>query len=870
MKRIFNGGAIAIVVIVSLSLVQCKSSGDPGTTDRDRLFNTGWKFMRDSLSGAEQPEYDDSQWITVDLPHDWSIADLPGEDGPDQIGPFSKESPGGRRSTGHVIGGTGWYRKHFTLDKEDEGKIAVLRFDGVYMEAEVWINGSQAGVHKYGYTPFWFDITSLLNPPGEPNVIAVKVDNIGRNTRWYSGSGIYRNVYLTLTRPLHVAVWGVYVTTPEVSEDSAVVDVAVTVRNDGNSPATADLRIRISDPGGRTVGEAETSTLLDTEYDETVKARITVENPDLWSVESPDMYRVGITMETNDETVDEYTQPFGIRSIDFSAEKGFLLNGKPVELRGGSLHHDNGLLGSAAIDRAEERRVEIMKAGGYNAIRCSHNPPSEAFLDACDRNGMLVIDEFSDIWEAPKNPQDYSRFFKTWWKKDQTDMVLRDRNHPCIIMWSIGNEILEKNDTSGLRIGKQLAGRFRELDPARPVTEAVNDNWRRRGLEWDSTAAAFALLDVGGYNYEWKWMESDHEKYPDRIMYGSESFPLEAYDYWQPVEKYPYVIGDFVWTGMDYLGEAAIGRSGYVSADQQNNRRRGGGMPPSGGAPQFGGMPPSGGAPAQAPSSGGPVPDMAAAGPFGSGSEWPAWFGAWCGDIDITGREKPQKLYRDVLWDISKLEINVHAPIPEGQTERVSMWGWPDEWPSWTWKGNEGKALQVRVFTKGDRVRLELNGNVVGERTLSEGDEYIASFEVPYEPGELRAVAFEKGSEIATKSLKTAGDPAGIRLVADRDVINADRNDLSFVTIEAIDENGQVVPDDSIRIKLSLTVNGEIAASGNASPYDMESVNKPVIKTFKGRAQAIIRPYETPGKISLKAEAEGLEPGELVIKSRSR
>jgi len=831
-----------IMVILFLLVATCKQVSHSSMLDRDRIFNEGWKFIRDSLSGAERPDYDDSKWMVVDLPHDYSIMDLPGEDGPGQVGPFSRKSPGNGNSTGHVIGGTGWYRKSFTLDKADEGKTAILNFDGVYMETEVWVNGKKAGIHKNGYTPFWFDITSLLNAAGEPNVIAVKVDNVGRNSRWYSGSGIYRNVHLTLTQPVHVAVWGVNITTQEIKQNSAVVDVEVTTQNEKEKEVKAQITINIKDKDGNLAGTATDNVVLSGKADNITKKQIVVKNSVLWSVESPNLYNAEIIIEADNKVTDKYYQTFGIRSIQFSAEKGFLLNGKSVELKGGCMHHDNGLLGSAAIDRAEERRVELMKANGYNAIRCAHNPPSEVFLNACDRLGMLVIDEFTDMWEYYKNPQDYSRFFREWWNKDLTDMILRDRNHPGIIMWSIGNEIYEKNDTTRLRIGRQLAERVRELDNTRAVTQAITGFFYPAG--WDATAPAFALLDVSGYNYSWEKFESDHQKYPQRIMFTSESFAKGAYDYWKVVEEYPYVIGDFVWTSMDYLGEVSLGSTSYVPAAQKGG--------PSG---NFSGF--------KLPE-GVNIFDLQAIRP----SAWP-YFVAGCGDIDITGEKKPQMLYRDVLWDNSKLEINVHAPIPEGYAENVSGWGWPDEWPSWNWEGNEGRPLQVRIFTKGDNVRLELNGELVGEKEVSAETQYIASFVVPFEPGELKAIAYEEGEEIATKSLKTAGDPTSIRLIADRDEINTDRNDLSFVKIEIVDEIGQVVPRDSIKIKLTLTGNGELAASGNASPYDMESFNRLEINTFKGRAQAIIRPFAKNGNIKLIAEADDLKAGDVLIKCQS-
>lgn len=828
---------IEMMVLINLFSAICVAGNTNDESERDRLFNTGWKFMRDSVPGAEQPGYDDSKWMRIDLPHDYSIMNLPGEDGADQIGPFSKKSPGNGNSTGHVLGGTGWYRKGFTLDKADEGKTVILNFDGVYMESEVWVNGKKAGVHKNGYTPFWFDITSLLYATGKNNVIAVKVDNVGRNSRWYSGSGIYRNVHLTVTEPVHVAVWGVGISTPEIKHDAAVVSVVVNIRNKKEREVNAQLTIHIKDKDGRLAGTSKENIILAGKADQLTKKQIEVKNPVLWSLESPNLYSAEIIIEADKKASDRYTQSFGIRSIAFSAEEGFLLNGKSVELKGGCLHHDNGLLGSAAFDRAEVRRVELMKANGYNAIRCAHNPPSSAFLDACDRLGMLVIDEFTDMWEYYKNPQDYSRFFREWWNKDLTNMMLRDRNHPSIIMWSIGNEIYEQTDTARLRIGKQLAERVRELDPTRAVTQALTEFFYPDG--WDSTEPAFALLDVSGYNYGRNNYESDHRKYPQRILYASESYPINAYDYWKPVEEFPWVIGEFVWSSMDYLGEVALGSSSYVRGSQNIVFSMPAGFKIPKGVNIF---------------------DLQNKRP----SAWPS-FVAGCGDIDITGEKKPQMLYRDILWNNSTIQINVHAPIPDGHGENISMWGWPDEWPSWNWKGYEGKPLQVRVFTKASKVRLELNGEVMGEKTLSSEDKYIAVFEVPYHSGELKAIAYENGKEIGNKVLKTSSEVVGIRLTADRNTIHADRNDLCFVTIEVVDKNGLVVPDNTIRIKLTHTGNGEIAASGNASPNDMESVNKPVIKTYKGKAQVILRPFSTSGNITLKAESEGLTPGEITI-----
>jgi beta-galactosidase len=484
------------------------------------------------------------------------------------------------------------------------------------------------------------------------------------------------------------------------------------------------------------------------------------------------------------------------------------------------MHHDNGLLGSAAFERAEERRVQIMKKNGFNAIRTSHNPPSEAFLNACDRLGMLVIDETFDIWERPKNPQDYHRFFAQWWKKDVESMILRDRNHPSVIIWSIGNEINERADTSGIRIAGSIIEHIKKFDDTRPFTNAICEFWDIPGKPWDATAGAFEMLTIGGYNYQYLRYESDHEKYPQRIMMGTESVPKDAYGNWEMVEKHPYVIGDFVWTGMDYLGETGIGHTQYMTKDQQ---------------------------------------DVFA-------MTWP-WFNSWCGDIDLIGDKKPQMLYRDVIWNNSKLELNVHPPIPEGKFEQVSYWGWPDEYPHWNWNGYEDKIMRVSAYTKGTAVRLFLNGREIGIKEVSPDTKLTATFDLPYEPGELKAIAYENEKEIAEKIFKTTGVPTAIRLNADRDMLTEGRRDIAYITIEVVDEFGQVVTDAANTVNISVSGNGELIGSGNACPNDMKSMGKTTLNVFHGKALAIVRPLAGSGKITIQVTGKGLTEAlhELVV-----
>jgi len=807
-----------LVLFAAILLVSCNTQ-KPDFSKRDQDFDSGWKFKRGDASGAEMASFDDSQWRSLDLPHDWSIEDLPVAEGKKQIGPFSEDSPG-KGSTGNVMGGIGWYRKTFTLNKSDEGKKVQILFDGVYMNSEVWINGQSLGIHPYGYTPFYYDLTPYLNPSGEKNTLAVKVSNNGKNSRWYSGSGIYRHVVLQVTDKVHIPIWGISVTTPEVSKTKAIATFKIKVENEPEKSGDLKISTQIFSPDGQPVSEAKTRIHPFSNAKTETEQSFAIPNPALWSIDSPQLYQAITEVSFNGKIVDQQTTTFGIRSIEFSAEKGFLLNGEKVLLKGGCMHHDNGPLGSATIDRAEERRVELMKKFGFNAIRTSHNPPSRQFLDACDRLGVLVIDEAFDQWQRPKNPEDYNLYFDKWHQRDLEAMVLRDRNHPSVIFWSIGNEINERVDPSGLEIMKNLSAIIKKIDSTRPVTEAICFFWDHPGYKWESTIPAFASLDVGGYNYQWKEYENDHKVAPERLMMGTESFPREAFENWQMVEKHPYVIGDFVWTSMDYLGESGIGNA-LLDKDKKVV--------------------------------------------FAPG--WP-WYNAYCGDIDICGFKKPQSYYRDVVWKISNLEMAVHAPVPTGLIENISYWGWPDEQQSWNWAENEGQKIQVNVYSNYPEIRLELNGKVIGTKAVSAETKLTAAFEFPYEAGELKAVALKDGKEVETKILKTTGKPAKLRLIADRTEIRADRNDLSYVTVEITDEAGNLVPDANLAVQFKVEGVGELAAVENGNPKDMKSFRQPLVNSFKGKCLVILRPTGTSGEIKLKAESTGLAGGEIAVTTK--
>jgi beta-galactosidase len=842
--------------------------GNPDNNSGTISFDEGWRFVKDSIDGAENPGFDDSNWRIVNVPHDWSIEDLPGQNGEDILGPFNKSAVD-RMSSGYLVGGIGWYRKSFILKQEDKNKIAYLQFDGVYMNSDVWINGKHLGFHPYGYTPFNYNITSFLNAPGKPNIVAVRVRNKGLNSRWYSGSGITRHVWLTLANPVHIDIsGGVYVTTPSVSENSADVNIATYVANTGTNENQIVLKTQLYDPSGKLAGSVSSNSVVKPGQTVEVRQTVSVQKPALWSTDVPNLYMAKVSVNENGKVIDLKQTQFGIRSIKIDAKVGLTVNGKPVEMIGGCYHHDNGPLGAASIDRAEERKIEILKKYGFNAIRTSHNPPSPALLDACDRLGMLVINEVFDMWETGKKEQDYHLYFREWWQRDVESWVKRDRNHPSVIIWSIGNEIRETFDTTGLRIARNLTGEIRRFDKTRFVTECFNDFAWMRGQKskWDEIPEHMALFDLIGYNYAWKRYEEDHVKYPDRVMVGTETNPPLALENYEMVKKHPYVIGYFVWTATDNIGEAGVGMPQLRDINAENNSSQPGAGNPQAQRSAGQQVNQAANAPAGVPGAAPGTPP--AGGGFFRRDVWPVYTN-YQGDIDIIGNRKVPSYYQYVVWGKSKVEIFVHRPIPEGKKEATSNWGFPDELKSWNWAGQEGKKFMVHVYTRSQQVKLELNGKLVGEQTVEQGKSITATFEVPYESGKLVAHCYDNGKETAFQTLETTGKPAAIRLVADRSSIKADQNDLSYVRAEILDSQGNIVPDaDDILVSFDVTGTGKVAGVGSGNPRDMSSFQQPKKKAYQGICLAIIRPETTSGKINVRATAEGLKEASLVITAK--
>lgn len=800
MKRIF-------IALIAVSIIL------PGVAQERKInIDSNWKYQYGSHKEAIAPDFDDSEWRTLDLPHDWSVETDAATAAGNNIGPFSKNSTEGSAS-GQTVGGEGWYRKTFTLSEEDlKGKVS-LYFEGAYYHTYIYLNGRHIYFNPYGYSSFRFDITDHVLPAGEENTLSVCVKNEGKNTRWYAGSGIYRHVWLIKTPALHLDDWSTKI--EAISED---VKVSSLILNESGENKTATFTAEIYDSENKLVTTKSLETTVSSGKEEPVVLNIQISDAKKWSPETPNLYKAVLSV-SDGETTDRYSTKFGIRTIEFSAEKGFLLNGVPTLLRGGCVHHDNGLLGAASFDRAEERRLQILKNNGFNAVRCSHNIPSEHFLYACDSIGLMVIDEAFDHWLVAKNPNDYHNFFTEFSNRDLQVMLRRDRNHPSIIMWSIGNEVPGRIEPEGMAAAERLRKMVKKYDTTRPVTAAICD-WDIPWHPWeDETAKAFNSLDVGGYNYLYNKYESDHSKYPNRIMYGAESYAKHASQNWDLVEKHPYVIGDFIWTAMDYVGEAGIGSASIRKSGNQS---------------QF--------------------------------QDWP-WFNGWCGDIDLIGQKKPQSYYRDVVWRLAPITMGVERPIPSGYYQSISNWGWQLEQQSWTFNDlTEKDIMTVNVYSRAPRVRLYLNDELLDEKATS--NTYWAGFYIPYRPGVLKAVEFDGTKEGAYFILETTSADAAIRLTADRKEIRSNNTDLSYVTIELIDEKGRVITSNSER-KINITVEGEgsLLAAGNASPTDMESFRSETPKLYNGRALAIIKSSDTEGEIKLKVTSEGLADAVITIKT---
>ena len=765
-------------------------------------FDRSWRFHLGDVKNGQAPGYNDAQWRRLNLPHDWSIE-----------GKFSKDNPAGVGG-GALPGGIGWYRKTFTIPVSHEDKQVFIDFDGVYQDSQVWINGHYLGKRPYGYSSFQYELTPYLHYGDQKNVIAVRVDNSKQpNSRWYSGSGIYRNVWLVTTNKIHVGHWGTYITTPVINNKISYVLIQTHVRNNEESNKDVTLYTAIYDSLGNKVAQSDSSKSIPADSVSKYIQDIAVSNPHLWSTDDPYLYKAVSTVISGSDTLDQYTTPFGIRYFRFDSKKGFFLNGKHMKIWGVCDHHDLGPLGAAVNKRAIQRQLQILKGMGVNALRTSHNPPAPELLNLADRMGILVMDEAFDMWAKGKTKYDYHLHWKKWHKRDLQDMILRDRNHPSIIIWSIGNEIPEQWSPSGISIARELAGIVRNLDDTRPITSNLNDPQPSNYL------IRSGALDLIGYSYHQNTFKDFPKIFPGKKFIGSETtsaletrghydmpsdsirrwpirwdkpftqgnpdYTVSAYDNvsapWgstheetlKIIKKYAFLSGMFVWTGFDYLGEPT---------------------------------------------------------PYG----WPAR-SSYFGIVDLCGFPKDAYYLYKSQWT-NKPVLHI--------------------FPYWNWK--KGQTVDVWAYTNCDEVELFLNGKSLGTRKMT-GDKLHLMWRVKYEPGTLRAVGMKDGKVILTREIHTAGKPARIILSADRDTIHADGRDLSFVTVKVVDSKGNMVPHADNLVHFHLSGDGFIAGVGNGNETDHEPFKANYRKAFNGMCLAIIQSNGKKGRITLKATSKGLK-----------
>lgn len=783
-------------------------------------FNAGWTVAKAdggmSLGGAPAPEK------KVHLPYDAMVHELRCEQS-------VNASHGGYYPGGNYI-----YKKVFDR-AEVPGDCVQVEFEGVYRNAMVYLNGDFVGQHPYGYSDFYVDITRYLKEG--KNELKVLVRNAdGPNSRWYAGSGIYRDVKLWTGGSRRILPCGVFVSTPSVKHDSAVVQVKTRVF----AEKAADLRLKavLTAPDGSVAGTAETPVTLAAGETLEPKLTMTVSSPQRWSLETPALYRCKVTLLEDGTPIDGQETTFGIRTIRFDTVQGFTLNGKPLKIRGSCIHHDNGPVGAAAFARAEERRVEKMKEAGFNAIRSAHNPVSKAMLDACDRLGMLMFDESFDMWTVSKTAFDYSSYYTEWWQRDVQSMVEKDYNHPSVIFYSIGNEIPEVCSKEGARLARKQADFIRSLDDSRAITSAINPmfalNFEQVMAEYAADAAATTdvndvmmslgeqmsrvvtgesvgktmeefcgTLDVCGYNYAEARYDMDCEQLPNRLICGTESFPKEIDRIWTIVKRQPKILGDFTWTGWDYIGEAGIGKQDFDN-----------------------------------------VTDAM----FGA---WP-WYLGYCGDIDICGQRRPQSYYREIVWGLRKDPyLAVGTPQHFHIQPKVSDWSWPEVFHRWTFE-EVGSMVEVDVYADAQEVELFLNGVSQGKAPAGEEHRFMAHFEIPYQPGVLEAVSYQDGEVIGRDRLETAKGTASLRVAADRTKLAATGEDLSYLLIEKVDENGVVNPLDPAKVAVTVEGAGTLEALASADPVSSENFFDPARTPFGGQVLAIVRSGETAGAITVK------------------
>ncbi len=768
-------------------------------------MDADWLFSRGDFPSGSMPALDDSGWRKLNLPHDWSIE-----------GPFDASLGS---ATGYAPGGIAWYRKHFKLDSDHKGDAVAVEFDGIYNNSEVWINGQFVGRRPYGYSSFQCDLTPYLKFGKEDNILAVRVDHTRLpDSRWYTGSGIYRHVRLRINDKLHIGRWGVFVSTLQIKGDVATIRIETTIENDSGNKKGFLLQSEIVGPTGRVIDRRSMSETVDNASKRNLVQQISVDFPKLWSPDSPLLYTLNSSLNVGSKVIDESSRPFGIRSAKFDPDKGFFLNGKSLKIKGVCIHHDAGCLGAAVPEKVLERRLQLLMDLGVNAIRTSHNPPSPELLDLCDRLGLLVMDEAFDEFTPGKNKWiagwnvglpgrfGYNEVFDQWADDDIQDMVSRDRNHPSIIMWSIGNEIDYPNDPfSNTVLGKEylpqnppaedmvkcarpLINAVKKLDPTRPVAAALAN------IAMSDAVGLCDLLDIVGYNYQEQRYAEDHKKYSKRVIFGSENH--HSYADWLAVQDNPYISGQFLWTGIDYLGEAG----------RWPNRANGAGL------------------------------------------------------LDLCGFKKPAAWFRQSLWT-DKPMVYICASTTGGEKNRPikeeEHWNWPKD-----------QTVAVLCYSNCPEVQLTLNDKPVGTKKLTEATDGVLAWQVPFVPGVLKALGRKDGKTVCEYALKTAGPAAKIELSPDVTALQADCKDVCHLSFQITDAKGVRVPDAANELKFEVGGPAAIIGIGNGDLNNTEDCKAPVHKAYQGRGLAIIQSKTTPGKITLKASSPGLEAATATLTSQ--
>jgi beta-galactosidase len=776
-------------------------------------WDSGWLFSRNDSALSMVPRFDDSGWRSVRVPHDWSTEE-----------PFRVDYGSGN---GYVAGGVGWYRKHFSLDARDKDRLVIVEFDGVYNHAQIWINGQFVGGRPYGYSSFQIDLTRYVDF-GRDNVIAVRVDHSRyADSRFYTGSGIYRHVRLCLPTRLHIGEWGTFVTTPRVTEDAATVHVGTDVVNAENESREFQLRADIVGADGNVVASSTATATVAQGQTVNLVQELNVAHPGVWSIESPVLYTLRNTVSEGGREIDQTETPFGIRTIQFDPNHGFLLNGKAVKMMGVCLHHDAGSLGAAVPDQVLERRLRLLRDIGVNAIRTSHNPPAPELLSICDRLGFVVMDEAFDEFTPAKNKwiegwtlgvpgkYGYAEDFLEWSVRDMEDLVRRDRNHPCVVIWSIGNEVDTPNDPYSdpvlggdfhphnppaselVRLGSPLIAAAKRFDRTRPVTSAL------ASVKMSDAVGFGSILDIAGYNYQELRYPEDHAKFPNRVIYGSEN--RHDYRAWLAVRDNEYVSGQFLWTGIDYLGEAGV----------WPNRASGSGL------------------------------------------------------LDLCGFKKPLGWFRQSLWSVHPMVYLSASAAGSAKAASTPKQGAPvvdreRRSPSqelWNWQ--QGSSVDVTCYSNCDSVQLLLNGKEIGTKRMADALDGVLDWSVPFQPGTLRAVGWTNGRRVSEFTLQTTGPAARVELVPDAITLPADGASICHLEYQIVDKDGHRIVDAELPVAFEVRGPINLLGLGSGDLSNLEDPHALTHHTFQGRGLAILQARNSGGAAHIRATSPGLQPAEV-------